>query len=82
LARFYSKRHPGELNIPVTIGVFLLGLGVLLPLMNVVCSLRWGKEAGENPAGRSSGLCRRLAHTGGSPGLAFASLGKRPVFGA
>lgn len=41
-------------NLIATIGSFVVALGVLTFLVNLVYSLRWGKEAGDNPWGADS----------------------------
>ena len=52
--RVYTYREGwgwGTLNVVVTVGAFLFGVGVLLSLVNVVWSRRRGDRAGANPWG-------------------------------
>lgn len=39
------------LNIASTLGATVLGVGYLLPVIYLLCSLKWGKKAGNNPWG-------------------------------
>ena len=38
-----------SLNMMVTIGAFILGIGILLSIINLIISLRYGALAGKNP---------------------------------
>jgi len=38
-----------DMNMIVTIGAWVLGLGVLLTIVNFFISLKWGQPAGDNP---------------------------------
>jgi cytochrome c oxidase subunit 1 len=53
--RYYS--YPSEfqwLNVVSTVGAFIIGVGLILTLVNLVVAVRYGARAGSNPWGSRS----------------------------
>jgi cytochrome c oxidase subunit 1 len=46
---YSSDLHVGTFNLISTIGSFILGVGVLLTVINVLHSIKHGKRAGNDP---------------------------------